>query len=330
MKKIVRGFVLLVTILLLQLTILPANEALSDKEAIVLTELNIKIMPEFINPENWDYNIPSLLVGYHGTFTNHSETPYSGEIKVSVPTHLPNFQPSFIAQFQGPEDSAPIEENYTVNVQEGYISWTPQNEIGPNENYYFVLEYFSAPIEGVVDRSFAFEYVAETPINNLNIAVYAPYKARNFQIDKEADLGSMTFGLEFFMYEYTEITVGEVYDLHVSYTKEDIVTTMDALNDFSAPNDETHASFKQPELKQDSGFFNAENIILLSLAIVFVGGFVFMIVRKNKQPNDNAKEKIQAPKKIVNKEEELKKIRKLLADGQIDENTYKEKRAKLG
>ncbi len=332
MKKIAKGFVLLVAILLIQLTLLPPNEAYSNKDQMSFTELNIKVMPEFINPENWDYNIPSLLVGYHGTFRNHSDTPYFGEIKVSVPTHLPNFQAGFVAQFQGPEDSEPIEESYTVNVEEGYISWIPKNEIPPNENYYFVLEYFSAPIEGVVDRSFSFEYVVDTAMESINVAVYAPYKAQNFQIDKEADLGSMTFGLEFFMYEYSDIVEGDVYDFHVTYTKEDIVTTMEALNDFSAPDDETHASFKQPEIAQNTGFFNAENMILISLALALVGAFVFMVARKNKQPivTQTNKEKTEVPKKIINKEEEVKKLRKMLADGQIDETTYKEKRAKLG
>ncbi|MFN7253316.1 MAG: hypothetical protein ACK4M9_21450 [Anaerobacillus sp.] len=331
MKKIFRGFVLLVMILLLQLTVLPPNEALSNNSDIALTELNIKLMPEFINPEDWDYNIPSLLVGYHGTITNHSEAPYSGEIKISVPTKLPKFNAGFVAQFLNDEDAEPIEEDYTVNVEEGYISWIPQNPIESNESYHFVLEYFSAPIEGVVDRTFTFEFIADTNIDNVNIAVYAPYKAQNFTIDKESDLNSMTFGLEFHMYEHSDVKKGDLYDLTVSYKKEDIVTTMEALNDFSAPDDDAHAGFNQQGVQQQNDtFLNAENIIMISLSIIIVGAFVFIVLRKKNEPNSSVKENNVVPKKIVNKEEEIKKLRKMLTDGLIDEKIYKEKRAKLG
>ncbi|MCT8136332.1 hypothetical protein H1D32_00145 [Anaerobacillus sp. CMMVII] len=327
MKKLVRGFVLLVAVLLLQLTILPPNEALSDNQDMSLTQLNIKVMPEFINPEGWDYNIPSLLVGYHGTFVNNSDLPFTGEIKFSAPTHLESFTPGFVAKFENYEDTNPVEEDYTVNLEEGYFSWIPQNPIAPGEEYYFVVEYFVAAIEGVVDRSFTFEYAADFDVENMSIDVYAPYRVENFKIDKEADLNSMTFGLEFHMYEYTDVKQGEVYDLTVSYTKDNIVTTMEALNDFSAPDDDAHAGMFQPAPTQNSGFLSTENVIMLILILVFVGAFVFLILRKKK---DTPKEVIKTPKKIVNKEEEIKRLRKMLADGAIDEKMYKEKRAKLG
>jgi hypothetical protein len=330
MKNIFRGFVLLVTILLLQLTILPPNEALSENEDLALTELNIKVMPEFINPDDWDYNIPSLLIGYHGTFTNTSDSPYTGEIKVSVPTHLQDFRAGYVAQFLETDDIEPTEEDYTVNAEEGYISWVPKNPIGPNEEYYFVLEYFSASIDGVTDRSFTFEIIPDTNIANMNIAVYAPYNAENFTIDKEADLNSVTFGLEFYMYEYSDVSKGDVYDLTVTYTKDNIVTTIEALNDFSAPNDEAHAGFNQQGVQQNDGFLSTENIILISLTLIVIGAFVFIVLRKKKDTPKNVKETRNAPKKIINKDEEIKKLRKMLADGQIDEKTYKEKRAKIG
>lgn len=329
MKKIVRGFALLVTILLLQLTILPSNVALSENDEMVLSELNIKVMPEFTNPENWDNNIPSLLVGYHGKFVNNSDSPYSGEIKINVPTHLPNFTPAFVAQFNEEEDTEPIAEEYTINTEEGYISWVPKNEIGPNGTYYFVLEYFSAPIEGVADKSFTYEFTPSENIDNVNIEVYAPYNSENFKIDKEANLNSVTFGLEFHLYEYSDVKEGEVYDLAISYTKDSIVTTMEALNEMTPPNDDAHAGFNQ-EAPQSQTSSTTENIILISITVLIIGAFIFIILRNKKSSSKVTKEVKNTPKKIVNKEEEVKKLRKMLADGQIDEKTYKEKRAKLG
>lgn len=329
MKHIFRGFLLLVAILLIQLTLLPPNEALSENEGLVLKEMNIKVMPEFINPEEWDFNKPSLLVGFHGTFINESDTAYSGEIKVKVPTHLPEFRPGFVAQFLNEEDAEPIPADYTVHAQEGYFTWTPENPIQPNEPYYFVLEYFSASIEGVVDRSFTFEYVPQSNIDNVNLAVYAPFRSVNFEIDKEAELSSMQFGIQFFMYEYSDVKQGEIIDLNVSYTKQDIVTTMEALNDFSAPDDDVHAGFNSGTGQQNQTNGNVENIIMVALIILISGAFIFFIlIKKKSQPVK--KEKANKPKRIVNKEEEIKKLRKLLAEGKIDEKSYKEQRAKLG
>ncbi len=330
MKNIYKGFVLLVAILFLQITILPPNQALADNQELELTELSVKVMPEFTNPQNWDANIPSLLVGYHGTFTNHSDKPYSDEITMKIPTHLSNFQASFVAQFKDLEDTEPTPEEYKVNAEEGTISWVPNKPIAPKENYYFVVEYFSAPIKGVEDHTFTFEFIPNTAIKNLNIEVYAPYKAENFKLDKKPNVQSQSFGLELYMYEYKNVKQDEVYKFNVSYKKDNIVTTMEALNDMSAPNDDTHSGINQDVAEKNDSPVNTENSILIILIIVIVFAFFFIIFRQKKAVNKQVREKAETPKKIVNKEDEIKKLRKMLADGQIDEKTYKERRSKLG
>ncbi|OIJ20409.1 hypothetical protein BKP45_09170 [Anaerobacillus alkalidiazotrophicus] len=330
MRKKFRGFALLALILLVKV-ILPVNTVYSESE-ISLTELEIKVMPEFINPEDWDYTIPSLLVGYHGTFTNHSDSVFNGEIIISVPTHLPLFKEGFVAQFKDQTDTQPTQEEYTVNFDEQYFSWTPSNPIQPNDEYYFVLEYFSAPIEGEVERNFQYEYIPDSDIQYLNLTFYAPFQAENFQINKEADLITQSFGVEIQVFEYNEIKQGEILDFNVSYKKDSIVTTVEAFNDFTMPSDETHAGLNQQAPIQNQGnesFMNAENIVMIILMILIIAAFIFIIIRKKNMPQTQTKEIKDTPKKIVNKDEEIKKLRKLLADGQIDERTYKEKRSKL-
>lgn len=329
MKKIYRGLVLFMAILLLQFTILPFNEAHAD-QAVTLTELNIKVMPEFINPEGWDHTLPSLLVGYHGTFTNNSDTTYTGEITVSVPTQLPLFEEGFVANFSEQEDVEAVEEKYTVNVEEQTYTWTPKEPIKANENYYFVLEYYTGSIEGLTDRNFNFEYTVEADIENINVAFYAPFKSEEFQLDKEADLISETVGLKFHLFEYSDVKQGDVLDFAVTYKKDDIVTTMESFNEMDAPNDDAHADLDEPVEKEASQpFLSAENALLIILTLIIVAAFVFIIVRRKQSNRPVSKKKGLQPKKIVNKEAEIKKLRKMLADGQIDEKIYKEKREKL-
>ncbi|WNF37120.1 hypothetical protein RJD24_01270 [Bacillaceae bacterium IKA-2] len=335
MKKITRGIVLFTMILLLQLTLLPPNEAYAEQSNVTITEINIKVMPEFINPEEWDYELPSLLVGYHGTFTNHSDTAYTGELKVSVPTQSPYFKEGFVARFKNQEDVEPSVEDYTVNVEEQTFSWTPKEPIEPNENYYFVLEYFTASIEGITDRNFDFTYTAESDLKLANIAFYAPFRSEDFQIDKEPDITTETFGLQFYLFEYSDVKLGDVLDFSVTYKKDDIVTTMEAYDDFDVPDDDAHAGMMGQDGNQASAdasesLVSTENIILIIIALIIVGAFVFIVVRGKQGKGHISNEKGTSPKKIVNKEAEIKKLRKMLADGQIDEKTYKEKRAKLG
>lgn len=333
MKTVIRGLALFVMILLLQITILPTNETNAEQSDVTLTEMNIKVMPEFINPEDWDYELPSLLVGYHGTFTNNSDTAYEGELKVTVPTQLPHFKEGFVAKFPDQEDGEPSQVEYSVNVEEKTFSWTPKEPIGPNENYKFVVEYYTGSIEGATERNFSFEYTAETDMEITNIAFYAPLTAEDFQLNKEPDTTLETFGLQYYMYEYSGVKQGDVFDFSVTYKKDDIVTTMEAIDDMQAPNDDVHkgtAGQDEVQAGDREPFVSTENAVLIVLALIIAGMFVFILVRGKQNKRPVSKQKGIIPKKIVNKEEEIKKLRKMLTEGQIDEKTYKEKRSKLG
>lgn len=333
MKKKFRGIVLFTMILLLQVTILPPNEAYAEQSDVTLTEMTVKVMPEFINPIEWDYELPSLLVGYHGTFTNHSDTAYTGELKVSVPTELPHFKAALVGRFIDLEDDEPSVEDFTVNVDEQTFSWTPKEPIEPNENYYFVLEYFTGSIEGVTDRNLNFNYTSEADLEIVNIEFYAPFRAEDFQLNKEPDITSETFGLQFYLFEYSDVKQGDVFDFAATYKKASIVTTMEAYEDFDVPDDDAHAGVTGQGGSEPEGsepFLSTENVVLIILALIILGAFIFIVVGGKQGKRHVSKEKNIAPKKIVNKEAEVKKLRKMLADGQIDEKTYKEKRAKLG
>ncbi|OIJ16243.1 hypothetical protein BKP35_04530 [Anaerobacillus arseniciselenatis] len=332
MKKLFRGFVLLVAVLVIQLTFLPANEAYANENPLTFSKLNVQIMPEFINPEEWDYTIPSLLVGYHGSIVNETEEPYDGEIIFKLPTNLPQFQIGYLAQEVDEQQHLPID--FTINEEEQYISLTPQEPIAPNATFDFIIEHFSASIEGGVERDFTFKYVTDAGVTDFNVAIYAPFRAENFQVEQEATLVSDSFGGEVYVYEMGEVNQGETIAFDVSYTKDSNVTTLEAFNDMQGgmPDDDIHAGLNEGGQAQggNNSFISTEDAVLISLTIIIVGAFIFVIVRKKKNGDVVSKEASAKPKKIINKEEEIKKLRKMLAEGKIDEKTYKEKRSKLG
>lgn len=339
MNKTFRAVVLVAIVLIMQLVVTPPNIAIANEDQISVTELNLKIMPEFVNPEGWDYNIPSLLIGYHGTFTNHSNQPYDGELKVSVPTDLPQFTPGFVAQYIEDADEH-IELSYEISEEGRYFVWTPPEAIPANGKFNFILEFFSAPIEGVVERSFNYQFLPENKLENLNLTFYAPFKVEDFEVDKEPTETTHSFGVKVEVFEYSEVEKGEALDFGVTYTKDNIVTTVEAFNDLNAPDDDIHQGFNevatgdqtnQPTQKSNdkTSLISTENIILIVITIFIIAAFLFIILKKKDKDVSKTKEPSKTPKRIVNKEEEIKKLRKMLAEGQIDEKTYKEKRSHL-
>ncbi len=330
MKKLFRGFVLFIAVLVIQLTLLPPNEAYGNESSLTFSELSIQVMPEFINPEDWDYTVPSLLVGYHGSVVNETEEPYDGEIIVRVPTNLSQFQLGYVAQEVDAERHLPVD--FTVNEEGQYIALSPQEPILPNETFNFIIEHFSASIEGGGERNFTYEFLANSDISDFNLAIYAPYRAENFQVDQEPTFITDNFGVDIYVYELGNLNQGEVLEFEASYSKDSIVTTIEAFNSFEMPNDETHAGLNEQGQAQggNNSLISTEDAVLISLTIIIVGAFIYIILRKKQDGKTNSKEKSVTPKKIINKEEEIKKLRKMLAEGQIDEKTYKEKRSKLG
>lgn len=326
MKKVFRGFILFVIVLIIQLTLLPANEAYANDPPLTFSALDIKVMPEFINPEEWNNTLPSLLVGYHGSVTNETDQPFEGEIIVPIPTNLPQFELGYVAQEVNEEQHLPLDAR--INEESGYIAISPQQPIEPNETFNFIIEHFSASIEGGVEREFTYQLLSDVEIGNLNLAVYAPFRAENFVVNKEPSFVTSSFGVEIYVYELGNVGAGENLDFAVSYSKDSIVTTVEAFNDFDMPNDDTHAGLNQGNNNPSST--TIENLVLIILTVIIVAAFVYIIIRQKQTANKSSKAISNSPKKIVNKEEELKKLRKMLAEGKIDEKTYKEKRSKLG
>lgn len=340
MKKAYRGMFLFALAFIFQFTTTFPNIVDADEEKISITELNLKVMPEFVNPEGWDFNQPSLLVGYHGTFTNNTDQPYNGELKVAIPTDLPQFTPGFVAQYKE-ETEEHIELSYEISEQGKYFVWTPPEPIPANGKFHFVLEFFSAPIKGDVERSFRYQFEALNQLDNVNLAFYAPFKVTDFKVSQEPTETTNSFGVEIQFFKYGQVAQGEVLDFDVTYTKDNVVTTVEAFNDMNAPKDDVHQGFNEAgsseETNQTDGgaaktstsIFSSENVILAIVAFVILVAFLFIAIKKKRKPTEKPNDASIAPKKIINKEEEIKRLRKLLADGQIDEKTYKENRAQL-
>src|SRR5690625_3516348 len=59
---------------------------------LVYEDLTIHLMPQYAEPEEWETDEPTVLVGIHGTLVNESEEPFSNEIRIPLPYEEPGFQ----------------------------------------------------------------------------------------------------------------------------------------------------------------------------------------------------------------------------------------------
>src|SRR5699024_5428367 len=104
--------------------------------------LTIHIMPHYVEPEEWEHDQPAVLTGIHGTLINESETVFTGDIRIPVPSDWEAFQ--FASAGEVADGEVVNEVEATVDEETGIVTLHPENGIEPGENYHFVLEYYSA------------------------------------------------------------------------------------------------------------------------------------------------------------------------------------------
>src|SRR5690625_4137142 len=74
--------------------VLPIETQAQTSEETDLTYelLTIHIMPHYVEPEEWEHDQPAVLTGIHGTLINESETVFTGDIRIPVPSDWEAFQ----------------------------------------------------------------------------------------------------------------------------------------------------------------------------------------------------------------------------------------------
>jgi hypothetical protein len=322
-------------------------DTLFQPEKFPLKEMQVQVMPEFDYPEGWSRNEPSLLVGEYGTITNKSGQDYSGKIEIPVPAKDKGFLINLVAEF--PEENKPeVQRPFDVNKETGVVSWKPQKAIKNNQTYKFVIEYYTKTIDVKDKKSFTYQFMNKTEINQLNVIFYAPMNAKEIQLEPKAPNNEKSeYGEELYYYQYQNVKMSSGLKYIFSYKKDGTESTMEAINKQQPPNDSNHSGVNNSTatdqvLKNSKGssekqpFISTGGASIIGIAIIIAGVFVYFGLKGNakkvtkitRNAKQNQKQTVKKENKSSNVEEK-KELRKKLLSGKIDQETYEEEMKKL-
>ncbi len=304
-------------------------------------EMQIQIMPEFDYPENWPKDEPSLLVGYYGTVINKSGTDFNGTIELPLPMKDKDFSVYLVAEF--PDANKPeVQRPYKLDRNKGVLTWDPGTAIKKDEEYRFVVEYYVNPfsMKGA-DKSFSFQYTPQAETEKLDVIIYNPLNAKDFNIEpKTQNISKSEYGQELYHYQYTNAEKGKPLKYTASYKKEGNESSLSIISKMNPPSDENHGETATKQVAKNNGerpLINTSGAIIIGVSIIIAGIFIFLgltfgrksaprkSVQKKSVKNHGSREK----KAAGNAASEKKKLRIQLLNGKIDQKTYEEKIKKL-
>jgi hypothetical protein len=318
-------------------------------------EMQIQVMPEFDYPDKWPEDQPSLLVGYYGTFINKTGKDFNGEIEFPAPVNDKNFEIYLVAEFPS-ENEPEVQRPFEVDKEKGVIKWKPGEAIKKDETYSFVVEYYTNPFEVGDSKKFSYDYTSPTDTEKLDIIVYEPLKSTDFKIQPApANTTESDYGEKLYIYQYTNAKKNDAVHLSVSYVKKDNKSTLSVLSE-QAPKDENHNGLngntateqvlnnntKSGSKQTDQPIIGIGGAIVIGISIIIAGAFVFLGLKANSRssktsrPNSMKTAKKSGQQKSFSKKDNhdvsarKKKLRTLLVNGEIDEETYQKELEKLG
>ncbi|PLR99900.1 hypothetical protein [Bacillus sp. T33-2] len=314
-------------------------------------EMQIQVMPEFDYPEKWPEGEPSLLVGYYGTVVNKTGKDFTGTVELPLPANGKNFSVYLVAEF--PEDNKPeVQRPFKIDEEKGVVSWEPGKAIKKDGTYRFVIEYYANPFKvSGADKQFNFEHTPQADIEKLDVIVYTPLKAEGFTIDPKAEnISKSDYGEELQHYQYANVKKGEGVKYSAYYKKQGNESTLSLISKMNPPKDENHSGATATEqvtkntsaaqsTSSDVGrpLIDAAAGSIIGISIIIAGVFVYFGLRGNRiesKSNTAARKNGNKPSKGSTSRagdtgDEKKKLRKMLMNGKIDQQTYEEKMKKL-
>lgn len=321
--KGIKNKLLKVVVMTLIFTMLASTMAVA--QPLKGDELTVSIWPE--------YTEPGVLIIYSGEITNTSSEPFEDRIVLNIPAGVNRAE--MVCEY-GPTGNMMCQQ-YRINEVEGAnyaeLSWHISQPLAPGETLPFMAEFFYNPIEGQqADKSFSYDFVASFDIDSLLFYVKEPFDASDFTLEPEFDYrGEDNFGLNQFTYQIFNLAQGESEVVSLSYSREDDGPSIDR-GQATGGGQTNHAS-------NDGGdnSFNSTTGILLVSFLGLMGFFIFYALKVNSDNQKGTASKAKSTKKRAGKnnndsvgssdssvESEKKKIRKMLLDGKISEETYKE------
>lgn len=288
-----------------------------------------------------EYDDPRVLVIYKGTFVNNTgktvkagekvsfNIPSGAEIGMACETDA-NYgahacQPYETEDVKGPDGKV----DYVV------LSWKTTKDVEPGQEYPVFLEFYYNPIEGQVDKVINYEFKPSAKIATLNLLIQQPLKATNFKLEPAAPTSGKSGDFTNYYYSYSNVKQDDKFDIKISYTKNDSNPSVQKTENGGA------GTTGGGESKLGTAAWTQPGVIASGLFFVLLlGFFIYYALNNSNKPNKRVQRiKNKQGKKSVKADEnymtsskgqngkltqEKKKIRQMLLNGEISEETYRE------
>jgi len=317
-----KKFALLISLaaLLLLLIPLPSWAAAPGLKA---TKFEVSVKPE--------YDDPGTLVIYQGTFVNPGTTSIAKGTPVSfvVPKGA-SIGMACEINAQGGHDCQPYTTKELDNDRM-ILSWNTTKDIAPNQTYPAYLEFYYDNKSTPPNKSFEFNFTPMNDIDVLNISVVPPKAASNFKTTPAASNTSIDGdGLTNYFFSYANQTPRDTAKIQISYNKADNKPM------FNKPQNGDQAKGSTSGGAVNS-WLSSPGILIPSLLVLGVLGALLVFLFRRPAPSNpvwatgqTTKQKANAKETAANSvKAQKKKLRQMLLDGKISEQTYKELVAEL-
>ncbi|MGM7683054.1 hypothetical protein ACSVDA_12965 [Cytobacillus sp. Hm23] len=309
--------------ILVLMSILFPQSILASYDNISIEDITIIVMPEYTNHPHANNDEPTVLVGYHGTIVNQSPESISQGINLTLPVNKKNFFIGLAAHTLDETKESLQEIEVQMKKNSNKVTIIPEEPIDPGQSYKFVIEYYYHDISLTGNKkNFTYEYVADNNMDALNIIFFEPLGASDFSIQPTINQHSQdTMGINMYLYEVIQLKAGEKKVFDVSYEKKDNETTTSKIDDI-APNNNTSVQI-QTNSSNNGGLSTNTIIAIVVISLIFLFTIMLLIFQKKKH-----KER-ESEIKATNRQQDKKKLRNMLANDEIDEQTYRKKMSEL-
>lgn len=235
-----------------------------------MEELTIQVMPEFAyHPNDQKKEHAPLLIGYQGSMVNNSDRPQKGQIEIPLPMSEKNFRIGYVADYSSDLRNA-YEIEYAFDRDKGTVSWTTSEEIGPNERYKFVIEFYTDSLKvNKEKKTLAYQFKSFADIGLLNVTFTEPSKAKKIKLtpapDENQNHGEAA---NTFSYLFQGVKAGEEKNFTLTYERSETKPTTELTNDKNS------AEVKENENKKSTsiavGAFSGISVLSVAALTILI------------------------------------------------------------
>ena len=297
-------------------------QSVTDSQ-LQMKNLDIQVWPE--------YDDKRVLTVFNGSLTNTSDKDFSGNVYFNVPKNIDVKMACELVN--GTEHSC---QPYELDNKGDYqvLHWKTTHPIAPGQDYPIWLEFYYNPLKGYPNKTMTLDYTPYYKTQNLKLTIKEPLKSSNFTIDPAPSSSNQdSEGFKNDFYTFQNLQPNQLMSLKISYTRSEKEPSVKPQNQ---NNNQQAAAASDP--LGTSAWQKPEVIIPVILFIIVLIIFIFYSLKssKNTPPTDRIKRiqnkygnsndaKADNPfNKSNGLAAEKKRIRQMLLDGEITEETYRE------